>query len=552
MTGQYLVLSLWTLWLVIALLSVGGRTGVVLTVVAGGGLGLALFLTGSASWRLFLIGALAVHLLAAAARVLVQLMRAREAAAAAPHGSPPARPPLIQRGVPRWPLQVLSASVSLAGLIWLLILRPAVPWLYRADIPIMIATVAGLVVAEYGCWRFYRYVDRRFAETAEQLEAERQQRQDSGRRDHERGEWLERRLQRAETELSQRRDELGQAQAEVRSMQGELRLMLAQLQEAQGELRQAHGEPAPDRGEPGRTQDPASHQDGSLVRYRRPAEAWPEAGPTADVGPARIELIRIARLSPRPGRPADAGSERAERVGVTIERRTVTISPEPGETAGEVAGRAEERLAREIEAAAAQDIAPAIGGPAWSIVSERWVTDDPAGADVAARTVADFDADVHNILLDRPVQQLSYWAGLPAPASAAAGDLAGAAGLPVDRPLGMLTRVISGHPVLASASFKSLGHDEFVRGLETGLGRVFSRQGVVRVDGPAEPARRPEITRPAMDDRPRPVSPRGLPPQRGTRTARNARPSREGPGSRDNPGDRTGPGGRGSPGSRPF
>jgi hypothetical protein len=279
-TGQHLVLLLWTVWLVVALVSVGGRPGGVLLLVVGG-LGLGLVLTGLVSWRAFLLAALAVHVLAAASRAFSQLTAVQPSTPAL------GRPPLeltavVQPGphapvasarhrslgalpafVPRWPLQVLAGSVSLAGVIWLLILRPAVPWLYRADIPIMIGTVALLVAAEYGCWRFYTHLDRRLTETMKQLQEERQQRRDSDTRNHERSEWLEKRLQLTESDLSQRRDELSQAQADFRRAQDglrhaqdrlghaqeELRHMQAELRREQSDLRQGQRPPRPAPGE---------------------------------------------------------------------------------------------------------------------------------------------------------------------------------------------------------------------------------------------------------------------------------------------------------------
>ncbi len=66
-TGQHLLLLLWTLWLVIALLSIGGWLGVILLLVFGP-LGLGLILTGVVSWRTYLIAALTVHVLAARVR----------------------------------------------------------------------------------------------------------------------------------------------------------------------------------------------------------------------------------------------------------------------------------------------------------------------------------------------------------------------------------------------------------------------------------------------------------------------------------------------------
>lgn len=537
MTGQHLVLLLWTLWLVVALVSVGGRAGLVLLVVVGG-LGLGLVLTGLVGWRAYLIAALAVHVLAAASRAFAQLTAVQPGAPArgrpplaitatvqpGPH-APAAGPrhrslPVLPAAVQRWPLQVLAGSVSLAGVIWLLILRPAVPWLYRADIPIMIGTVALLVAAEYGCWRFYKHLDRRLAEMMKQLKDERQQRRDNDTRAYERSEWLEKRLQLAEADLSQRRGELSQAQADFRRAQDglrhtqdrlghaqeELRHMQAELREAQDELRRSHGDlhqahselrqahselpQAQDESQPPQgNQDDEDDEGDAPVWYRAAVGVGTRAEPDqmAGLSPVRVELIRIVRLSPEgPGRQPG-------RSGIAIERGTLTITPEPGETVRHLTRRGEERLGREIEAATAQYTAQTAGDRVWKTVSQHWTADGLAGFDAVARTVADFDADLHNILLNRPVQQLSSWAGLPGPASAVLGGAAGAAGLPGDRPLEAVTRVIqfggivvgmaSGHAVLASACFKSFVHDKLIEGLARGIETTLTKRAV-----PREPA----------------------------------------------------------------
>lgn len=582
MTGQHLVLLLWTIWLVVALVSVGGRAGLILLVVVGG-LGLGLVPTGLLDWRAYLIAALTTHVLAAAARVVTLLT-------VAPPPSAPARdrPPLVitaavqpgphapaaagprHRSLPelpasvlptsmlRWPVQVVVGSVSLAGVVWLLILRPTVPWAYRADILIMIGTVALLVAAEYGCWRFYKHLDRRLAEAMKQLQDERQLRQDSDTRNHERSEWLEKRLQLAESEVSQRRGELSQAQTDFRRgqdvlrrtqdrlghAQEELRHMQAELRQAQDEIRRSHtdlhqahsdlrhahsdlrqaqgqdspapGGPPPAPGDPPRTQDASQpppddeggQDDGAdaLVWYRAAAGVRAEPDQVAGLSPARVEMIRIVRLTPRPLRP---GSQPG-RSGIAIERGTLTITPEPGETVRHLTSRAEERLGRQVEAATAHSTAEAIGDPVWKTVSQRWVADGSAGFDAAAATVADFDTDLHNILLNRPVQQVSSWAGAPGPAAAVLGGVAGAADLPVDRPLGAVTRIIqvggivvgmaSGHAILASACFKSLVHDTFIEGLTRGIENTLTKRGVTRAAAAGRPAtERAAEPRPAAD-----------------------------------------------------
>ncbi len=517
-TGQHLLLLLWTLWLVIALLSIGGWLGVILLLVFGP-LGLGLILTGVVSWRTYLIAALTVHVLAAAVAVFVQLRPEH------PVSAWMRRSPLLA-SVQRWPMQVLPGSVSLAGLIWLLILRPAVHWMYRADIPIMIATVAVLVAAEYGCWVLLKNVDRRnarlsqrldaleqtqteFRQTQEELrELQDEHRDAQGAFRHEQEE-----LRRVQDELRRVQDELRRAQGafrheqdELRHAQAQLRHAQAQLHEAQDELRQAQGElrqeldelrPAQEASKP-----PHSNHSDPPVWYHSPADvrSWAESDQVADAGAIRVELIRIARLSPGPG---SSVSQPDRPAGIMMERRTVTFSPAPGETVGEVTRRAEEHLGREIETAATEYAAQTIGDPVWKTVSERWVADGSAGFDTAARTVADFDADVHNILLNKPVQQLSYWAGLPGPVSAVLGGVAGAAEIPIDRPLHAVTRIIqvggivvgtmSGNPVLVSACFKSLVHDEFIRGVAKGIEEALRGCGV------SNPSQRAATERPAAE-----------------------------------------------------
>ncbi len=347
MTGQHLVLLLWTVWLVVALVSVGGRPGGALLLVVGG-LGLGLVLTGLVSWRAFLIAALAVHVLAAASRAFSQLTVVQPSAPAL------GRPPLeltaaVQPGphapvasarhrslgalpafVPRWPLQVLAGSVSLAGVIWLLILRPAVPWLYRADIPIMIGTVALLVAAEYGCWRFYKHLDRRLTETMKQLQEERQQRRDSDTRNHERSEWLEKRLQLTESDLSQRRDELSQAQADFRRAQDglrhaqdrlghaqeELRHMQAELRREQSDLRQGQRQPRPAPGEQPPTPDeqPPAPDEQLPTPGERPQAQDASAPPQGGQGDAPAGPIAERERVQRPAEREAAARKAAELV----------------------------------------------------------------------------------------------------------------------------------------------------------------------------------------------------------------------------------------------
>jgi hypothetical protein len=515
-TGQQLLLLLWTLWLVVALLAVGGRPGVILT-LAVGGLSLGLVPAGVMSWRAVLMGGLGVAVLAAAARAYSQLRRPAQSAR-------PEHPASVQPGLSRplaawvehWPAQVMSASVSLAGLIWLLILRPSVPWRYPADITIMIGTVAALLAVEYRCWRLYENVNRRLAVTGQQLEAERKLRQESDAQNIE----LERRFQQATADRSQRQSELQQAQSELQQAQSELQQAQSELQQAQSELQEAQSELQEARARPLQVQAElreASESEGPPndypVRYRREngANSGAEPGHRASPGPVRIDLIRIRELTSRDDAFAN---DPARPVGIILERSTIPVPPKPGETAGELTRRAEALLGHLVDNYAAQTI----GEPAWNAVSKRWLTKGN-GFDAAASSVEEFDSAVHNILLNQPVQLACAWAGLPAPAARALGGVAGAAGLPIDPLLNAVTRVIqiggivvgavSGNPVLLSACFKSLAHDEFVRGLAAGIkttlqGRELSAADQQRVAVRHEPFARTTAVR----ETPGPAAPR--------------------------------------------
>ncbi len=141
MTGQHLLLLLWTLWLVFALLSIGDLLGVILALVFGL-LGAGLVLTGLASWRGYVIAWLIVHVLVAAYAVAVLRGWLR-----------PASGRLGLRTLWSWAqsplLQTIFGSVSFVGLVSVLYLRPTVPWKYRVDIPLMILVVIAVVAVEY-------------------------------------------------------------------------------------------------------------------------------------------------------------------------------------------------------------------------------------------------------------------------------------------------------------------------------------------------------------------------------------------------------------------
>ena len=138
--AEFLLLALWTGWLIIALALLGKPRGVALLALFAVA-GLPLTLTGAVAWRPYLVIWLIIHALAAAVVTLVQ----------------------------RTPQQVPAGSVSLSGVIWLSILHPASAAVYFTVILLMIIVSAALVVFEYNCWRaftnvIWRRVDAAVAE----------------------------------------------------------------------------------------------------------------------------------------------------------------------------------------------------------------------------------------------------------------------------------------------------------------------------------------------------------------------------------------------------
>jgi hypothetical protein len=511
--GEIVLLSLWTLWLLAALALLPYPVGLAL-VTGLAALGLALILSGVVSWRAYLIGGLAVHVVAAAVMIVRQ-----------------------GRGRGRGPdpgqlRQALLASVSLAGLIWLLILRPTISWLYPADIPIMLATVAALVAAEYGGWVFFeRTVQQRVnsAVSAERQDAahraagaasdlEREQRRRSAA--DEQNAQLQRtvrdledtqsqqqaELRRREDRLSQQQAELGRREAKLSEQEAELRRGRAELADALDAL--ARQPPAWYR----RPSDDASASSSSGVPGGAPAGPGP--GPAGEA--VDVVLLRLT-VEPPAGSQPPAGGQPGQLVQVTVERATSRIWLRPGETPGQLQARAEGRLREEIDEAVAGYSAQASGQPAWNVVSRRWVATNWADINAAAGAVIDFQADLHHLLLGEPVQELGTWIGLPPPVTGALAGLAEAAGIPGDGELTAVVRIIqiggivlgamSGQPLLACACFKSLIHDEAIRAVETLISREFGRLGLVRAEPPApDPVRRPGPTeRPSAVERPGPA-----------------------------------------------
>jgi hypothetical protein len=518
--GQLLLLSLWTLWLLAALSLLPRPAGSALPIGVAA-VGLVLVLTGAVPWRYCVIGGLVVHIVAAVTTIVTQ--------GQGPGQSPGQGP---SQGQLR---QALLASVSLGGLIWVLILRPTIPWLYPADIPIMIVTVVAVAAAEYGGWILIeRMVQRRVdsAVSAERqdashraqqvvadLDAERQQRLASDEQNarlrrtvHQ----LEDERTRQEAELGRREARLSQQDAELRRLYAELQRLQAAVQQSQAELRQSQAELEQSQAELEQSQaelQPSraglAHTHAALAGqptawYRAPAGVRLGLGPGAPATEVGVILVRLS-VDPRAASRADGA------VRVIVERAMFPVSPVPGETAGELYPRAEGRLRQEIDGAVAQYAAQAIVEPVWKVAARRWVPTDPAGMNAAAGVVTSFEADLNDLVLGKPVRELGTWAGLPSPAANVLGGIAAAAAMPGDRELDTVVRIIqiggivagalAGHPPLAVACFKSLVRDEAINALEAVISREFSSLGLSRAQAPATP-RTPPTPDPRMTPEP--------------------------------------------------
>jgi hypothetical protein len=460
-TGQHLLLLLWTSWIVFALLSIGDLLGVILALVFGL-LSLGLIATGLATWRGYVIAWLMVHVLVAAYRVTVlrgwppQEARARGQGDRSSAQQPnPVRLRLLRLSAwtqsPR--LQAIFGSVSLIGLASVLYLRPTVPWKYRVDIPLMILLVCVIVVAEYVLlpvsWRVKRHQkgqqppedQPRLALSASEsvlvegkvVGRRRRQPADTQTTNSERIDGLTFRLPNVETFLQQQvRDALAHSAFE---------------------------------------NDPPACFHGSDEPI---------------TGVFSVELLRIARLTMRQ-EGSNGISSRV--VGITIERRTVPISPKPGEKVNQVMTRAAKTRNHEIKTRAAAPVtAQPISPPGWEVVSARWAHVGLADGNTAARTAADLGAGLDSILRKETVRPVFSW---KAPGSAASVIGKVAENKETLQVGGIVVGTRSGRPVAVSACFWSLARDDFTRSLAAGIARELGKIGLSRTPRPSSMHRQP-------------------------------------------------------------
>ena len=499
--ATFLLLAIWTGWLIFALTflneSYGGMLAVLFAVA-----GLPLTLTGTVTWRLYLIIWLITHLMASAAVTVIE----------------------------RKPEQVLTGSVSLGGVVWLSVLHPASAGRYFIGILLMVATVAALVLFEYGWWRAftgmikwrvdaavsqaYREADRRLdaanneKRDAEQLlAAERDRHKEAEQKSQERISDLTARQRQLEAGLARARRALWQAK-------DNLPLVIDRI--------------------PGTGPQPqAATDEGDEVQVVvTTLELEPTAGTAQPTGPGG--------WSRGPGAPAPD-------TRMVVRRKVVTLASERGETAGHLMARAETRLREELSATAAESPAEKIGECILPAM-QPW----PAAAVEDGRKV------LHNVVIGKPIQEISSGLGAPQPISKALGRIAAIAPVPpADAAFTAVKRVIqigciawgalTLNPLVVAAGVKAIGHDMLVDALEKGIERTLLHRGPAsgpQPPGPAGPAdrtlpypgtmRSPGLTPPTAGDPPSP-GPYG--------TRRPARYSPPTP-RRNNPGDGPSRGGR--------
>jgi hypothetical protein len=457
-TGQHLLLLLWTLWLVFALLSIANMLGVILALVYVP-LGVGLILTNLATWRGYVIAWLIAHALVAGYTVAV--LRGW------------LRPVSGRRGLRAlwgWAdsslLQTIFGSVSFVGLLSVLYLRPTVPWKYVVDIPLMILAVLAVVGAEYallaGSWRFKE------REMQEQLPVRRaldplsdpvtvpvegkvvrsrpRPAADTEASNSERIDGLEFRLRNVERFLLHQRAQDGDAQAPPLGAMGTVWF----------------------------------HASGEVGPWARPGGVAP--------GAIRVELLRIAKLTARQegskgiaGRVVGINAMADRVVGITIERKRMPVSPKPDErTVREVIRRAVEKLSHEIETSTATPgTAQVISLPDWEVVSARWVHAGLAGVTLADKTVTDLGANLNSIFQNEPVQRVFFW-NAPGSAAAVIGKE------PEEKQIlhigGIIVGTGSGQPIAIGACFRSLARNDLTRSLAAGIARELGALGLTRAD----------------------------------------------------------------------
>jgi len=183
----------------------------------------------------------------------------------------------------------------------------------------------------------------------------------------------------------------------------------------------------------------------------------------------------------------DDGAKNYEILRLGFQRRTAYVSRSEFQKLCEtVRDKSEDTIA--------ESIAREIDKPVWDEFTCAWITKDPAHFGTAAEQVSSFQEATHKFLVGQPTETLAFSLRLPD----AQGMGLVAEQVPIDsidnplKPLkrcieviGIVVGVMTGNPVLATASAKALVHDEFHHALVKGVKRyLFGPHPEGRVDSP--------------------------------------------------------------------
>jgi hypothetical protein len=379
--AEVFLLAIWTGWLIVALALLDESYGIALVILFAVA-GLPLTLTGTVTWRLYLIIWLIIHVPASAVVTVKEHM----------------------------PEQVLAGSVSLGGVVWLSILHPASAARYFIGILLMILTVAALALFEYGWWWAFKgmiewrvdaAVARANSDADRRLNAANKEKSDAEQRHKKTETKSQERISAMTARQHELEDELSQIQQKLWRAQDDLPMVIERI--------------------PGSGPQPQAETDETDEIQVVVTTLEFDSG----TGLRRRAGLSSSRRDP--AAPAQAAPTR-----MVVRRHVVTLSPEPGEIAGHFIASAEDRLREELAATAAVSPAEKIGE--WILpVVQPW----PAAAVDDGRKV------LHDIVIGRSVREISSWAGASRPISETLGRIASMAPVtPVDAAFTAVKRVI--------------------------------------------------------------------------------------------------------------
>jgi hypothetical protein len=280
-----------------------------------------------------------------------------------------------------------------------------------------------------------------------------------------------------------------------------------------------------------------------LVMRRIPGRGPQPQDATKETDQVQV-VVTMLELEPSPGIGRRTGPSSASRgpgapargTRMIVSRQVVTLSPEPGETAGRLIARAKDRLQEELAATAAVPLAEKIGE---GIL--------PAAQPWPAAAVDDGSKVLHNIVAGIPVEEITRGLGAPLPMSEALSRVAAVAPIPpADAAFTAGKRVIqigtiawgavTMNPVLVIAGVKAMVHDKVVETVEQGIERTLLDRGPAKApDGRGGSPHPDRVTHPVPEEYRLPGD-RGHPPARSRQRLPPSRSIRRNPGEGRTPG----------------